>query len=514
MPDGDRDILNHILKGAGLAAIGMFFSKFITYVYRALVGRVLGPEAYGQLNTGMMVLGIATILAGASISGSTLQKFIPEYRENNNKAAIKGAVIFMLQLCVSASFIMGAIAFFSAGYLATQIFDNAGLIPVIQVMGLSVILSRPYNIFIETTAAFNTAKYRVITTHFFQNIVQLVVTAVLLFAGMNIMGAVWGWTAGLFLSMILGFYFMEKKTGPILTSKVKPEIEKKKLAKFAYPLMASSFIGVAMGWMDTAFLGYFLDQTAVGLYNAAYPIALILTLPDSALGILSLQNLSGMNARSEDQSNVIKTMTRWIFTLTFPLFILMALFPEKILTILFGSEYTSAATALVILAFSNLTEGATGKIGDILKSKGVTKILLYNTVLNLFFNLILNIYLIPRYGITGAAIATASSTIFVNILLISEGWIIDKINPFTKNMAKTLIAGTISLAAVYTVTELAFEYTPYWALIIAGGLFFGVYIIAFLKLGGLKEYDKEIILTTARKTGFEKETEKILDLLT
>jgi O-antigen/teichoic acid export membrane protein len=512
--DEDKQILNIILKGAGLAAIGMMFSKFITYLYRALVGRMLGPEAYGQLNTGMMVLGIITVLSGASVTGNAVGKFVPQYRANEEKAKIKGLIIAMLEFSLTTSFILGIITFLSAEFLAKQIFDNTQLIPVIQVMGMLGVLSRPYNIFIETTVGFNTTKYRVITTHFFQNIVQLAVTATLLFAGFNIMGAVWGWAAGLLSSLILAFYFMEKKFGPILLSDIKPDYNRKEVYKYSYPLMASSFIGVAMGWMDTAFLGYFLDQSSVGLYNAAYPIALLLTLPDSALGMLSLENLSEMDAEDKDKSTVIKTMNHWIFALTLPAFLLMVLFPEKILEILFGNQFTGAALALIILAFGNLTEGATGKINDILKSKGITKVLLYNTALNLFLNLALNLYLIPRYGITGAAIATASSTIFVNIILISEGWLMAKINPFTKTMAKTLTSGLISLTVIYTGTELFFKYTPLWALTISGTLFLALYTLIFLKIGGLKEYDKEIILTMSRKIGEEEKVEKLLSLLT
>ena len=126
-------------------------------------------------------------------------------------------------------------------------------------------------------------------------------------------------------------------------------------------------------------------------------------------------------------------------------------------------------------------------------------------------NIALNILLIPLLGIIGAAIATASSTILMNILFLGESWRYEKIQPFSTDMLKTVLAGLLSLGIVYLIFEQIFTATPYWALIPAGILFFATYTLIFGKIGGLTEYDREIIITTGRKIGFEKETKKILE---
>lgn len=512
--DENREILNTLAKGAGITAFGMFASKFFTYLYRALVGRALGPEAYGQLSIGMMIVGIGITLAGGPVRNG-LKKFIPEYREKEDLASIKGVILSALGINLVGSIFIGGVIFFSAEILANQVFNTPDLVPIIRGFAVVPLLSRFYNTFIDVTIAYNTARYKVITTNFFQNIVQLLVTAALiLLAGMGVMGAVWGWIAGVFFAGILAFYFMERKLGPILTSREKPNFQYGKLIKYSYPLILSGIMGILQGWVDTAFLGYYMDSAAVGLYNAAYPTAVLILLPEKALGTLTLSSFSTQGAREGDQGMMLKTTARWVFMFTFPSFLIMSLFSGELLHLLFGSQYTQAGLALSILALGNLAASSTGHIADLLKSKGYTRAIFYNNFSNLILNVILNILLIPHLGIVGAAVATASSNIFVNILLAGETWRYEKINPFSKKIFKTLISGLLSLGITYLIFEQLSSPAPYWILVPAGIVFFSLYALILLKIGGLTDYDKEIIHTVGRKTGWEKEVRKLVNILT
>jgi len=79
MTDADQKALNALAKGAGVTAIGMMISKALSYLYRVVIARGVGPDAYGQLSLGLMVIGLSTTAAYLSL-GSGLQKFIPEFR--------------------------------------------------------------------------------------------------------------------------------------------------------------------------------------------------------------------------------------------------------------------------------------------------------------------------------------------------------------------------------------------------------------------------------------------------
>lgn len=509
-----KEVLNKILKGAGLMFLGMIFSKFITYFYRIVVARYIGPDAYGQLALGLTVLGIATTLSQLGLNQG-VQKFVPEARKENDKAKLKGILLSSIQIVTISSLIVGIAIYTSAEFIATEIFGNAAIKPIIQVFAFVPLASKIGHIYIDLSNGFNTMKYEVLLVRIIQPVVQLVATLILAFTGMKIMAATWGWFIGEIIIMPLAVILIERKFGPFLFSDIKARKMHKELLTYSYPLVLSGVVGTALGWGDTALLGYFMSDKAVGFYNAALPTALLVTLPAQAISSLSLPSFSELGVESSrKQQEALKITTRWVFSLAFPAFLLIALFPEKLMILLFGSQYSTASTALAILAFGNLIGSSTGQLGSFLKSNSNTKIVFWNTSANLIFNLGLNVILIPIYGIEGAAIATAASTIFIETILLIEVYRLHGAQPFSKKMLYSIPAGITSLVITYAIFKIAFNPTPVWVLFPAGIVFMTLYMVIFLKTGGLTEYDEKIVKTSARKIGLEKEAEKTLSLLT
>lgn len=514
MSEAKKAVMNNLLKGAGFTVIGLFFSKAMGYLYRIIVGRYIGPEAYGQISIGIMILGFAKAVSGGPLNNA-LEKYIPEYRSNGKTESIKGIVLSSIHISFLMSIIVGVTIFFSAEFLANEFFDSPGLVNIIRIFGLLPIISSPYERFLDTTIAYNTAKYEILVKQVFQNAVKIGATIILVFLGHELMGAVWAWVLATFLSAIAAFYVLEKKIGPLILSDTSADYQHRKIIIYSYPLLLSGIIGTVQGWADTAILGYYLSDAAVGFYNAAYPTAMLILIPTQALGTLALTSLSELGSKDEGSlTDALKTMTNWIFALVFPSFLLMALFAEEVLMLLFGNEYTVAATALSILAFSNLIGASVGRLGSYLKSKGYTKIIFYNTIIIVTVNLALNIALIPKYGIVGAAIGTGISAVLGELLLLVETYRFEGITSFHRNMIKSIISGIIAISVTYLGVKSVFTATPTWALLPAGIIFGTLYLLLFFKIGGLTDYDKDIIISLGRKAKLEDETRKTLEKLT
>lgn len=509
----EKKILNTLAKGAGLTAVGMLISKAITYFYRIAVGRFIGPEAYGQLSLGLAVIGITSVFVKLGLDDA-IKNFVPKARERDDLGELKGIVLSSAQIISFSGLLIGSVVFFSADFIAASFFNSPSTAPIIRVFAFVPLFSRLASVFIDTTIGFNTIKYHVLTVRILQNVIQLLVTLVLIYFSFGVIGAAYGWLAGVVATIFIGFYFMERKLGPIIFTDEKPKYQHSKLLKYSYPLVLSGAVGTMLGWADTALLGYFMDDTAVGFYNAALPTALLVILPTQALGSLALPSMSELDEKEDgDPEEALKTLARWGFSLTFPAFLIMALFSSETLHLLFGREYAVAGTALAVLAFGNLFNAAAGQVGGFLKSTNHTKVILYSNVVSLVLNLSLNLLLIPRMGIVGAAIATASSTALFIVLLIAEAYRREGIHPFHPRMLRSVAAGLLSLGVTYFVFE-QLSPNPYWILFPAGIVFFTIYVLTFLRIGGLTEYDREIVVTTGSKIGYEDETRRILDFLT
>jgi O-antigen/teichoic acid export membrane protein len=89
---------------------------------------------------------------------------------------------------------------------------------------------------------------------------------------------------------------------------------------------------------------------------------------------------------------------------------------------LFGHGYVVAATALTIIALSMLANTGTGPNGALLQMAGRSGVILGIWAIGLAINIGLNVWLIPRMGLVGAAIAWTASIIFITIVTSTILW--------------------------------------------------------------------------------------------
>jgi O-antigen/teichoic acid export membrane protein len=122
-------------------------------------------------------------------------------------------------------------------------------------------------------------------------------------------------------------------------------------------------------------------------------------------------------------AELYQTATRSLVLVTFPLYLVLAIFPAVILGI-FGSRYTTGAAALSVLSLAMLVNLGTGNITVVLLMGGKSSWSAINAVAALIVNIGLNLLLIPHIGILGAAIAWSASIAIDNITaMIEVRWI-------------------------------------------------------------------------------------------
>lgn len=507
--------LKVLLRGAGVATIGLIASKAITYFYRALVATEAGPSVYGDLNLAIAVFGITSAFAFFEIQQG-LKRYIPSYREEGKKESIKGAVISAYRVTLPLSIATALAVFVAADFIALTFFDKPNLALAIRILAVSIPFAIFSRVAIAVILSFENVKYKMITNDIFQNLIQLAATFFLFLAGYELAAAAGGWTIGIILSSILAFYFMERKMGPLVLSDKEPVYQERKLMRFSGPLLFSTMIGAVLGWTDTFMLGYFMDSAQVGFYNAAAPIAALVSLPKRGLSNLVFPVMSRVSEKSKGElRSMLKTTTRWSFGLSLPAVGLMVVFAPQTLHLLFSKQYTVASTALILLSLSTFINASVGYLDHALKSLDYQDLLMKNSIIQSFLNVPLNLILIPKFGlglgINGAALASLIATIFANLLILGEGYYYEGIHPFSFGLIYPFISGVIAILPVYIGLNLLFGTVPIWSLI-PGGIIFGLlYIVTMFAIKGFTEQDLEIAREAAEKAGMENQFEYVLD---
>ena len=184
-------------------------------------------------------------------------------------------------------------------------------------------------------------------------------------------------------------------------------------------LMSSSLIMI-MGWTDTIILGIFRTEQEVGIYSVALRIAAITGGVLFAINSIAAPKFAEFHARGdlESLSKIAKQSTKLIFWTSTPVLMVLFLFPSLVLGI-FGEDFKKGIYALIFLSFGQFVSAVSGSVGYILQMTGrqmlFQKIILSATA----FNILLNLILIPPYGINGAAIASMIGIVFWNLTAVA-----------------------------------------------------------------------------------------------
>ena len=456
MSDRDRldESLRTIAKGAGVSFVGAFVGLGLGYLSRIIIARFLGPDEYGLIS-----LGYAALMIGATLSlvglPAGIQRYVSFYRGKGDEGRIKGTILGALKISVPMSLIVGAIFFFYADWISINVFHSLELTPILKIFAIAIPFLVLTDNAIYATIGFQDVRYRVYVVDLFQNIFKLLAIVALLVLGFDVMGAAWGWAITVVLTPFLAFYFLEKRVFPIFNTEVKAIFIDRELFAFSLPLIFTAVAGMVMGWMDTLMIGYFLSASAVGIYNVALPTARLLTVVTKSIGVLLTPVASELYARNREQElRIIYTVvTKWVLSLALPFSLLMVLFSESIIRIMFGTEYIGGSTALSILAFVSLFSVVLSPANYILYTYGRTRIIMRGYFAGASLNFILNLLLIPMYGLNGAAIATGLSSLLVSVFYLFFVYHIGKMQPFQINNLKPVFAAIISISVVYVATK-------------------------------------------------------------
>jgi len=230
----------------------------------------------------------------------------------------------------------------------------------------------------------------------------------------------------------------------------------KELFIYSLPLIFSAVIASVFGWIDTFFVGYFKTVVDVGVYNVALPIAGIIAFTP----FLFMQLFFPLINREYSSKNLdlikqlSKQISKWIFLINLPLLVIFILFPGVIINLLFGSQYLAAETALIILAFGFFFMSQAEISLHLLNMAKKPHLGMIDIALAAVLNIILNIILVPKLGLIGAALSTTISYFFYGFLLITQGYYYVKIVPLRRKMLSVLISVIIASLALLVVRSL------------------------------------------------------------
>ena len=123
----------------------------------------------------------------------------------------------------------------------------------------------------------------------------------------------------------------------------------------------------------------------------------------------------------------------------------------------FGSDFNGGFLVIAILLPGFAAEGALGAAKQTLTMSGHNKINVVNLSIVFSLNLLLGIFLIPRYGAAGAAASLSLTYLLLNIIRVVQVHMFLKVLPFTKSSMNNVIVFSLILIGVSAWLRLGFD---------------------------------------------------------
>lgn len=185
------------------------------------------------------------------------------------------------------------------------------------------------------------------------------------------------------------------------------------------PLAPISFFSFMMLWADTVMVGYFLSNENVALYSVAAKISYISLFFLGALDATIYPRLLAIyNHKPEQLWSFFWQATALVIAVLVAVTGVMYLLSDYLL-LAFRPEYVAASSVLALLLLAQLLRAASLTFSFMFIAREKVRFLNISLTVAMVINLIANVYMIPRYGIEGAAIATliANATLVALVII-------------------------------------------------------------------------------------------------
>ena len=424
-------------KGTAVVFAGSILGGLLGLIFRIVIVRYISSTEFGFLSLAVVIVNILVLISSLGFE-SSVPRYISYALGKKEYPKVWAAIRASLTITLFLSVVLAIMLFLLAPWVSC-LFHKPALITPIRILVFTIPLSTIVNLLVSILRGFGDVKAKVYLQNIFSVCIKIVLLALVIILGFSFEAVLYTYVIGSFLTLILLIHYVKNKVLRILPPFSGPyPVLAKELVTFSLPLLGTGISSMIMGWTDTIMLGYFKSADVVGLYNVALPLSRFIALPLGALAFIYLPIASQLYAQGKlkEMKRLYASVTKWTFFITLPVLLCMLLAPKSILSLLFGKKYIGASIALQLLVVGEFVHTFLGPNGMTMISLGRTNIILFCTLISALSNIILNLLLIPKYGLAGAAGASAFSLALANILLSGFIFKFSNIHPFSKNYLK------------------------------------------------------------------------------
>ncbi|MBO4845620.1 MAG: polysaccharide biosynthesis C-terminal domain-containing protein [Lachnospiraceae bacterium] len=394
---------DYLAKNTLIFSISTFGTKILAFFLVPFYTNVLSTAEYGTADIVSTASSLMIFLVTLCIADAVM-RFSIESKESRYGVFRFGLEVMLLGYVISGVSLV-VFAYFNPIYWEKYLYIFLYL----------VFISNSLN---QMVSYYLRSIERVITVAIMGILTTIVTIAcnliTLLYFKMGVVGFLLSIVAGSTLSMIIGFVDICIHDKECFRQSCSIDT-KHKMIKYSIPLVFNGLAWWVNGSLDRFFIVYFRGVTVNGVYAVSAKISTIIIVVHQIFG-----QAWGLSAIKEYDYEDREGFFRDVYSIYNALIVItcstLILFNVPMAKILFAKEFYDAWRYSSFLVISTVFSALSGFLGSIFIAVKNSKVLAYSVVLAAIVNILLNILFIPKFGATGAAIATIISFVVMWIM--------------------------------------------------------------------------------------------------
>jgi len=392
-----------LIQGSLTFFILRILGLIVGYAFTLIVTRNLGASCWGIFALCFTVLQITSVIGKLGLD-TALLRFIAQYNAQGKVRTARYIYLKSIIVTIFLSLFLCVLLYYLSPLLAEKVFAKKHLASYLRLVPFALLPFVLLSINSESLRGFKKIKEYTILKNLIPSLFTLMFFSIsfYLLNIRNTKAVIITYILGVSVSSLFSFLLLNKefnnKNGEL------EKISLRQILSVSLPMLLSSSLFMVMSWTDTIMLGMWRTEEEVGIYNVAVQLSMITSFTLGAINSIAAPKFAEFWGKKdlEGLKKIAQQSTKLIFWTSAPILILYILFPKFFMGI-FGKELKEGALALVFLTIGQFVNVMTGPIYYIFQMSNHEKLQFVLQFSYSLFNLLLNIFLIPKYGIYGAA---------------------------------------------------------------------------------------------------------------
>lgn len=488
-----------VIEGILSLYILRLFTFIFSFLFSIIVAWYVGAVGVGKLALITIFPSLSLMIFSIRIERGFLF-FSTNYHRKKNYEKVRDFFYGYIIFKASTGLIVSILNLLLADFIATSVFHDNTLTPLIKLYTIAIIPSALFELnelYFRTKLMF---KEWAASSAFLATL-RTLLAYVLLVSSWGLIGLIFVeaiWYSISFLIGLIGLMiYLHKNKIPLISFSLRSSLyEVRKCIEYSAPLFIGSFFGIVRENIGLLLLGYFLNTRIVGIFCIARELSTrIINLFNPIYTTATTIAFDYYHAKGEKRFHEsITELLKFSLVLTFPVFFFCTIFSEEIIAFFYPEEFIEGGNLMRIFLIDVILLAISNPLSTYFIAGGRPWFIGKLSLLDLVSVSVASILLIPILGPLGAAIAYITPSAIRDLLL----WIWAKPPSISRHITNVLLSNTPSVVFVYIMRIIAI-YLGIWSqlskpiIAILFFAYFAIFSLTFYEIRGYKQFNTELI---------------------